>query len=406
VARPFYGWIIAVSAMLALMTTNGIVISGIRIFDPALLEEFGWTRAELTFRDFLTFAIAGALGPAAGALADRFGVRRMMAFGASLLAVCLYFYSRLQSASQMYAIHVAFAAVLASCGLIVAIMLVSRWFVDKRGLAIGITVVGTSLGGMFFPQLNPWLIAGWGWRRAFVIQGIFPVLLLLLIALVIREFPADRGLEPLGASGKPLAAAELPGLSYREALRTPTFWALAVVAMATFYAIMSAVAHLFLYCLDLGLDVQGAKWVLSAAFGMALIGKFAFGWLADHADHKRVFLGNLAIMLAGAALLATMRPGWLWPAVALFGLGWGGLYSLLQLLTVESFGLKAAGKILGTITVMDAIGGGLGAWLTGLLYDGTGSYQVPFAVLAGLVLVALLTATRIRGRELLESTAG
>jgi MFS family permease len=135
---------------------------------------------------------------------------------------------------------------------------------------------------------------------------------------------------------------------------------------------------------------------VSTLFGLALIGKFLFGYLADHIKHKRVFLGNLAVMLIGAILLATMKVGLFWVAVILFGLGWGGLYTLLQLLTVECFGLRATGKILGTITVLDAIGGGLGIWLTGLLYDTTRSYQVPFTVLVVLILFAMMAATQVR----------
>ena len=131
-------------------------------------------------------------------------------------------------------------------------------------------------------------------------------------------------------------------------------------------------------------------------FGLALIGKFFFGYLADRLNQRVVFLGNLAVMLLGAVLLATVRVEFFWPAVVLFGLGWGGLYTLLQLLTVECFGLKATGKILGTITVLDAIGGGLGIWMTGLLYDKTGSYQVPFTVLVVLIFLAMLAATQVR----------
>ncbi len=397
----FYGWMIAVSAMLVLFVTNGLIISGIRVFDTSLLETFGWSRGALTFRDFLTFAIAGSLGPFAGALADRFGVKRLMYFGATLLVVLLFAYSRLQSTAGLYAIHVGFAIVLVSCGLIVSILLVSRWFVTKRGTAIGLAVVGTSLGGMLFPQLGTWLIQNYGWRQAFVYEAMVPVLLILVIAIVVREFPADKSLTALGASRTSADSPSIQqqGLSYGEALRTPTFWALAFAAGTTFYAIMAAVAHLFLYGTDLGFSPQKAGSVLGLAFGMALIGKFSFGMLADQLNQKRVFLANLTIMLVGGILLATLEPRFFLPAVILFGLGWGGLYTLLQLLTIESFGLKAAGKILGTITVVDAIGGGLGSWVTGLLYDRTGSYQVPFTVLAVLVFLALLAATRVQPQK-------
>lgn len=399
--RFFYGWIIALCAMTVLFITNGLIISGINVFDESLINEFGWSRADLKFRDLLTFALAGLLGPFAGALADRFGVRRLIAFGATLLVVCFLVYGRIQSITQMYLIHVLFALVLVSAGLIVSVMLVSHWFVAKRGTAMGITLVGTSLGGVFFPQLGTWLIQRFGWRQAMAWEALFPLALLAVIALLIRNSPRDRGLVPLGApqevaGGDGSADIEVAGLSYGAALRTLTFWALAFAAMMTFYSILGAQAHLFLYLRDLHFSPRVASTGISVLFGIALIGKFSFGFLADRLPHKRVFLANLVVMLIGAVLLATVRVELFWIAIVLFGLGWGGLYTLLQLLTVECFGLRSAGKILGTITVLDAIGGGLGIWLTGLLYDVTGSYQVPFTVLVVLILLATLAATQVR----------
>jgi MFS family permease len=91
-----------------------------------------------------------------------------------------------------------------------------------------------------------------------------------------------------------------------------------------------------------------------------------------------------------------MNPALFWPFVILFGFGWGGLYTLLQLLTMDSFGLKAGGKILGTITVLDALGGGLGPWVSGVLFDKTGNYQASFLVVSGLITIALLIALTLR----------
>lgn len=101
-------------------------------------------------------------------------------------------------------------------------------------------------------------------------------------------------------------------------------------------------------------------------------------------------------MFFGSLFLASLDAKLVWVAIILFGLGWGGLYTLLQLQAVNSFGLSAAGKILGTITVLDAAGGGLGIFLTGFLYDRFGSYQVPFALLSVLLFLAFLISTRIR----------
>lgn len=393
----FYGWIIAGCAFLVLLVTNGIIISGITAFDPALLAEFGWSRGTLKFRDLLTFVLAGLIAPIGGALADRFGVRPLMTTGALLLALCLVGYAHITSAAGMYLAHVGFAIVLVSCGLIVAVLLTSRWFVARRGTALGFVIVGTSLGGVVFPVLNAALIASYGWRTTLLLLTAAPLLLLIVVLVLVREYPADLGLEPYG--GTPQAAAGrdrvVPGMPYADALRTVTFWALAVSAMTTFYGILATQAHLILYLRGLGFGNVTAASGLSALFMTGLAGKFVFGFLADAYDKKRVLQINLAVMWTGSALLASMHPGAVWPAILLFGFGWGGIYTLLQVLCMSAFGLRAGGKILGTITVLDAIGGGLGIWLTGLLYDRTGSYAVPFGIVAGLVTCALLVSTSV-----------
>ena len=104
---------------------------------------------------------------------------------------------------------------------------------------------------------------------------------------------------------------------------------------------------------------------------------------------------NPAVMLAGAMALASLREDVLWAAVVSFGLGWGGVYTVLQLSAINCFGLRSAGKILGTITVLDAIGGGLGIWLTGVLYTTQGSYMLPFVIFCLLISVALLAIGQI-----------
>jgi MFS family permease len=393
----FYGWIIAASALFALFVTNGLTIGGLTVFDEQLLREFGWSRGALKLRDFIQFALAGALAPLAGALADRFGIRPLLLVGASLTGVCIALYSRIQSAGHMYALHALFAAALAAAGLVVNVMLVSRWFVARRGTAIGIALVGTSLGGMVLPPVGTALIAALGWRGAFLALSALPALLVLVVLFVVRDDPARMGLAPLGAAGGGAGAGPVSasGVPYAEAVRTRTFWAIATIAMMTFYSILGVSAHLFLHLRGLGFAPPQAARGIALLFGMGLVGKFLWGYLADVLDRRLVFLTNLGVMLLGSLCLASLSPGLFWPFVVLFGVGWGGLYTMLQLLTMDSFGLRDSGKILGTITILDAVGGGLGPWITGLLFDRAGSYAPAFWLVAGLVAVSLLIGSTL-----------
>jgi MFS family permease len=406
----FYGWIIAVSAMLALLISNGMTLGGLTVFDEAILGDYGWSRGALKFRDTVTFVTAGVLGPLAGALADRYGVRPLMALGAVLLGAGFFLYPQVETLTHLYALHLVFGVSLACVGIVVSVLIVSRWFTAKRGTAIGLALVGTSLGNVLFPPANTFLLSNVpSWQTAFRWLAVVPLLLIPIVAFVVREWPKDMGLQPYGEAAQEGDARDQEdgselGMAYGEALRTRNFWALALTATATFYSILAIAAHLFLHLRDQGFEAAVASAGVSTLFLLGLVGKFVIGVASDYFDTKRVFVANLSVMFGGTLLFVVMSPLTLWPAVVLVGLGWGGLYTLLQLLIVESFGLKAAGKILGTITVMDAIGGGLGPFVTGWVYDQTNSYEIAFIIIVALVFVALLSATTIdRPEELLQA---
>src|SRR5574337_1005553 len=402
--KRYYPWLIAIMGLLVLMISNGLTITGITAFDPSLLTEFGWSRAVLKFRDLVTLLLAGLLAPFLGVLIDRAGPKILVLAGSLLLAILYFAYSQIHSITQVYLIHIGFAAVLVAAGLNVAVIMVSQWFVAKRGVALGITLIGSSLGGVVLPKVIVAMLPALGWRESFMWLSVIP--LGLLVLLIVRT-PAQMGMQPLGAdapdgngsAGLRATTNGLPDIGYAAALRTRTFWALTMVAMTTFYSILAVSGHLFLYMRDMSFDLATAGDAMAVMFGTAMVGKFAFGLMADYFPPKRVFLVNIAIMVGGALLLAGMKPSLIWYALVLFGLGWGGLYTMIQLLAVNAFGLSSAGKILGTITLLDATSGGLGIWITALLYDRFGSYHVAFIFIAGLVMAAFIAATRVRNER-------
>ena len=376
---------------MTLMVSNGMSISGLPVYDEALLGEFGWSRGELKFRDLITLGLTGLLAPFAGIAIDRFGVRRCMMLGWLVLMLAYVLYSKLDSLTGLYIVHALLCIVLVFCGLNAGVILVSHWFTKRRGTAIGITLVGTSLAGVLFPQYGTAMLEAVGWRNAMLTAVAFPLFMLLLTILIVRDRPGTDAAPSAQASEE--AAA---GVDYGTAIRTPTFWALACIAMATFYTVLGMQAHLFLYMRELQFTPAQATNMVSLFFICALVGKFLFGVLADTFDRQPVFYINMLVMLAGCTAFAAMRPDWVLPAIITIGGGWGGVYSMIQLSAMNCFGLHSAGKILGTITVLDAIGGGLGIWLSGVLYDVTQNYQLAFAIFAGMVAFSLLCLTQVR----------
>ena len=396
----YYGWIIAVASGVILLITNGMTLGGLNVFDKPLLEALSQASGEpvslaaLKTRDAITLGVSGLMAPLAGAAADRFGVRPLMLIGAVLLSAGYFLYSTADSLSTIYAIHVLFASALATCGLVVNVILVSRWFVKDRGLAMGIALAGTSLGNGTLPPLNAALIGEVGFRSAFAWTSLLPLLLLPIILFVVRERPADLKAQAPVTGARGDAPVTTVSLGLGAALRTTNFWVLALIAMLTFFSIIGTQAHLNLYMLGRGFSQMDAGFSYTVLFFLGLVGKIASGFLADRLGRKPVFVSTIAIMGLGAVLLTLPSVDVLWTGLVFFGLGWGGLYTLLQLLAADYFGPQHLGKILGAITVLDTLGGGLGPPLIGAIRDRAGSYDNAFLLVAALVTLALLISTQ------------
>ena len=456
-APKYYPWTVAVMGMLALFLSNGMTATGITIFDPSLLDEFGWSRGDFKFRDFLNFALIATISPFVGILIDRVNPRYLLMTGCGLLTLGYVGYSMIANGGpvpvieaiavvtalglagvvvvalgslapglgrtaavlialvlaalglwlyvdnwlgvalkQVYLIHLMFSLALSTAGSMTVIYLVSSWFVKYRGLAIGIALVGTSLGSAVLPFVNPYLIEAFGWRQAYLYNALMPIILLALIVLVIRGTPAQTGYRAVGQNDA-LGDLKQHGLTFREAIRTRTFWAIGLSGFLSYYAIFSFVQHYVLHLnKGFGFTLKEAGRQLFLFSLVAMVAKLANGAIADRIDRHKVFMTCLVIMFVGLVGLASMKREWVVISAVVIGLGWGGLFTLYNMLAVNNFGLREIGRINGSISFLESIGVGLGSWITGKLFDTYGSYQVPFIGLACALLLSILIGTQIR----------
>jgi len=279
------------------------------------------------------------------------------------------------------------------CGLMINVYLVSSWFTLKRGLAIGLVLAGTSLGNAAFPKLNGWLLQSNDWQQVFGWVAWVPLLTIPVLFIFLKDSPSTQG------DGAGAASGELPKLSgYKlgEALLSRNFWIVATIAMCTFYGILAMSGHTYLFFRGEGYSEATAAWAVSILFFGGLIGKIISGYLAEKFGRKRVLLIGLLMMLVGIAAMVvaieTSSAGLVWGGLVLFGFGWGGIYTLIQVLAADLFGMLALGKILGAINILDTFGGAMGPVVTGILVDKTQSYQQPFIVITVLLLIATLAA--------------
>ncbi|SVE64908.1 uncharacterized protein METZ01_LOCUS517762, partial [marine metagenome] len=177
-----YRWVILFFSFLTLCVSNGMTLAGPTVFDEEILNGLAQiTGSEIPLGAFkltglIMFLTAGGLGFFAGALADRVGVKPLMLIGLAMLAAGNFLFGQIQSLTNLYWVYAGFGLSLTLCGLMLNVMLVSRWFVHGRGLAIGLLLAGTSLGNGFFPPLNAWLLGIIGdWREVFAWIALIPL---------------------------------------------------------------------------------------------------------------------------------------------------------------------------------------------------------------------------------------
>jgi MFS family permease len=395
----FYGWWgIVLATFIIIWITNGLTVGAITAFDKSLLELLGVSQGQLKFGDTIMLLSTAVITPLSGWAADRFGVRPVMAFGVVALAAAFYGMGQADSLTGVYWLRFLMGVSLSCAGLAICVVIVSRWFVGRRGLALGLMLAGTSLANALLPQVTTQLIAADGWRAAAQWVALGPLLLLPLILFAIKEWPAQLGLEAYGASTNNAPATAPMGneLTYGDILRRKDFWLIGVAAFATFFCILGVSYNLFRHMGLLGIAPQAAAVYFFPLFLGGLVGKLGSGLLSDMFGRKPSWILNLALMMAGAALLATYDGEWLLLAVSLFGLGWGGNYTLLQAVAADAFGARSLGRVMGAITVLDAGGGALGPWITGLLFDRFGTFAQAFGLMVALIGVAIVMALLLR----------
>lgn len=406
-------WMIVACGFLVLLVTNGMTLTGITMFDNALLSEFGWQRGALKLRDLITFAGAGFIAPLFGWLADKGHIRKCLLAGCLFLAAGFLVYSRISTIGGVYLAHALFGLSLASAGIVSVVFLVSSNVpASKRGLALGIALVGSSLGNSIFPQFNLALLNAFDWRTALVYLSAIPVLLMVMIALFLKV--------PHSTSNSNGATPENPGLDQNLAgkgsnavdrhpstsvFRSPAFWSIGIVAMLTFFSILGVTSHVFLRLTGAGYSPQFAGTALGMLFMMGLVGKLFSGAFADKFGVRLLMTLSLLLMSAGAFGLSQSVSLGVRAWILLFGLGWGALYTLIQMSIISTFGTKGSGRILGAVALLEALGGGLGPWIVGLLYDKTGSYQLGFGVVCAALLVALFASVSLKKSTLAQQQA-
>jgi len=393
----FYGWRIAAASFTILFVIVGIIYYSFPVFYAPLIEEFGWSRAEVTAGFFLSIVLVGPVfGVSAGFLIDRCGTKRILIAGLISAGVAFIGFSLMHSLTAYYLFYLMEAIGYVSAGPVPNQVLISHWFARMRGRVMGLAYVGIGIGGAVAPVLAQYLIRESGWRMAMLaIAGIIVLLLIPLTLLVIKNRPADLGLVPDG-SARPvgpatLSPAQVVGL--RLAIKNRGFWMILVGSSMSIGAVGGIIQHLQLYLRDQRFAPEQAAQIASFLLISSIAGRITMGYLADRFPRKYVMLAA-CLMVAGAipVLYLVTYPGAVFVFALVFGFGMGADYMLIPLLTAECFGLASLGRLMGIILTTDALTQAFAPVIVGRIYDLSRSYHWGFLVLA---LMAFLGAFAI-----------
>ena len=354
------------------------------VFLVAFLEEFRWSRAETSLAFSVSQLVGGASAPFVGALVDRLGPRRLVLLGGSILAVGLLGSAYLHALWQLIVLYGILMTIGANClGLVVFVPMLSRRFVNNRGMAISVVQSANGFARAVSAPVAQILISGIGWRSAYLAQGaLMTVLVWPLAALFSRD---DAPARVSSSSSSSSVATDRPARrdwTLAEAIATPHFWLLFTVYLCTGLGSFFVSLHQLAFAVDVGFDKLYAASVLGMGALLSVAGTIVTGTLSDHIGRELSAVLAYAVSIVGvicALFITGPDHAWLlWIHACFFGLTWGARGPAVTAKTADLFPGPNLGAILGVITVGTGIGSAVGAWGAGWIFDVSGSYRLAF----------------------------
>jgi MFS family permease len=395
--RPFYGWIVVLASFLSLLVVGLIYSYGVFV-DP-LTQEFGWSRSSIS----LAFSISiflSTLSLPFGRMSDLYGVRKVVGIGAALSGGGLLLASQISSLAQ-FCLCIGIAGVGISALYVPPVSAISRWFNKRKGMATGMAVSALSGGMALFPPVIGMLIAAFGWRSALVILGISVILLLSLSSLLIRHEPRSLGLSPYGWE-KPDAATNerIIECDLRTAIKSKPFWFIYFIMILTHISLFLVTVHVVPYAIGLGVNNVTASTALTLLGICSMAARILGGVAADKLGTAKLFTIFLAIQAFSTFLLVKSENIWtIYLITAMLGIGFGGWIAIYPLRVSGFFGTKYLGSILGFFDSGVGIGGLIGPYLGGLIFDLFGRYDSAFLLSGAFCALAALISILLRREQ-------
>lgn len=371
-------------AALALMTVGSAVMYVVVVVLPTVQQEFGASRAGASLPYTLLLIGFGLGGVFMGRLIDRRGIDAALMLGACGLAAGFAAAAYAQSMLAFALIHGIFLGLLGCSATFSPLIAdISLWFTRRRGLAVTLVASGNYLAGAVWPSIVQRGIESWGWRQTYLALAVFTLATMLPLTLAMRRRPPGLGDEarvmPASTPGTATATPVAP--QFRPIGLAPTLLQtmLCIAGVACCVAMAMPQVHIVAYCSDLGFGAARGAEMLSLMLGFGIVSRLASGFICDRIGGLRTLL--LGSVMQGIALLLFLPADSLmslYLVSILFGLFQGGIVPMYAIVVRENFPAREAGGRVGLAITATLLGMALGGWLSGRLFDVTGSYQAAF----------------------------
>jgi len=410
-ARYHYAWVIAAVTFLILLTAAGVRATPSVLMVP-LEKEFGWSRSVISGAVAVNIALFGLIGPFAASLMQRWGLRRIVSLALALLACAVALSTQMKTSWHLMLLW----GVLTGAGtgvmsMVLAAVVVNRWFDASRGVVLGALTAANATGQMIFLPLLARIVERSGWRAATLVTASAAAILSVVVILLMRNSPADVNAKPYGwdpaaaPDNRPRLAA-IPALAW--ASKHPTFWILAgsfFVCGASTNGLIGT--HLIPACHDYGISEVHAAGLLALMGVFDIIGTTASGWLTDRFSSRNLLFIYYAIrglsLLFLPATLARGGDALTWFAF-FYGLDWVATVPPTVRLATEAFGRENAAVVFGWVGAAHQLGAATAAFGAGTVRTELGDYRLAFLASGALCFTTAFVFLLGRKRALIPAT--
>ena len=402
-----YAWIVFGAAFITLLGAAGFRSTPGILIDP-LRDEFGWSRATVGIAVSINVLLFGLVGPFAAALMARFGLRRVTIIALLTISLGALGTTRMTEPWQLFLLWGVVVGLGSGCmAAVFASTVVSRWFVARRGLVTGVLTAATASGQLVFLPLLSHLAVDIGWRWVGFAIAMSALAVVPIVALFLRDYPADMGLLPYGATEAPPPPQKIRPVhaafgALHDARVSGTFWLLFgsffMCGLSTNGLVQT---HFVSAAHDHGVNATTAAGYLALIGVFDVIGTVGSGWLTDRMDPRLLLAAyylfrGLSLMVIDPALAAGGAS--LVGFMVFYGLDWVATVPPTVALCIDGFGAQRGPLVFGWVFAGHQVGAAVAAWGAGELRDITGTYRPAF-IAAGIgCLIAAAGVTRIRRR--------